>query len=400
MKKFKYRALKSDGSKFEGNYEANSEDEVIRMISSSGSYPLKVEEVTDNLNLNSSLFDKVKTKDLAIFCRQFYSMIDAGLPIVSSLDILANESSNRKLRKILSEIRDDVKKGETLSDAMKKHKEIFPRLLTSMVESGEMSGNIDEMFLRMSVHFEKENKTNSKVKAALTYPMVIGVVAILAVGAIMIFVMPIFVGMFEEQGVSLPLITRILIGGSNFLTKNIILVLLVIIGAITAFNIYKKSENGILVFSSLKLKVPILKELNKKVIVSRFTRTLATLVSSGVSLVQCLPIVASVLENKVAEDAVMKVRERVVKGEGLSGPISEFDIFPKMLSSMIRIGEESGSLDDILNKTADFYEDEVEQTIQTVTSLLEPLMIVLMGLVVGTMVLAIIIPMFNMYGTM
>lgn len=400
MKKFKYRALKSDGSKFEGNYEANSEDEVIRMISSSGSYPLKIEEVTDNLNLNSSLFDKVKTKDLAIFCRQFYSMIDAGLPIVSSLDILANESSNRKLRNILSEIRDDVKKGETLSDAMKKHKEVFPKLLTSMVESGEMSGNIDEMFLRMSVHFEKENKTNSKVKAALTYPMVIGVVAILAVGAIMIFVMPIFVGMFEEQGVSLPLITRILIGGSNFLTKNIILVLLIIIGAITAFNIYKKSENGILVFSSLKLKVPILKELNKKVIVSRFTRTLATLVSSGVSLVQCLPIVASVLENKIAEDAVMKVRERVVKGEGLSGPISEFDIFPKMLSSMIRIGEESGSLDDILNKTADFYEDEVEQTIQTVTSLLEPLMIVLMGLVVGTMVLAIIIPMFNMYGTM
>lgn len=399
MKKFKYRALKSDGSKFEGNYEANSEEEVIRMISSSGGYPLKVEEITDNLNFKSSMFEKVKTKDLAIFCRQFYSMIDAGLPIISTLDILSNEVTNSKLRRILGEIRDDVKKGETLSESMKKHKEVFPKILISMVEAGEMSGNLDEMFLRMSTHFEKENKINNKVKSALTYPMVIGAVAIIAVAFIMIFVMPIFVTMFEEQGVTLPLITRALIGGSNFLVGNIFLVILMVIAFIILLNVYKKSEQGIIFFSSMKLKIPIFKELNKKVIVSRFTRTLATLVSSGVSLVQCLPIVASVLDNKLAEDAIMKVRERVVKGEGLSGPISEFDIFPKMLSSMIKIGEESGSLDDILNKTADFYEDEVEQTIQTVTSLIEPLMIVLMGVVVGTMILSIIIPMFDMYGT-
>ena len=216
----------------------------------------------------------------------------------------------------------------------------------------------------------------------------------------MIFVMPIFIGMFEEQGVTLPLITRMLIGFSKFLTKNIIFVIIVLLGIIFAFKRYKNTENGILILSKLKLKIPIFKELNKKVIVSRFTRTLATLVSSGISLVKCLPIVASVLENKIAEDAIMNVRERVVKGEGLSGPIAEFEIFPKMLSSMIKIGEESGSLDNILNKTADFYEDEVEQTIQTVTSLLEPLMIVLMGLVVGVIVLSIIIPMFDMYGTM
>ena len=400
MKKFKYRALKSDGNKFEGDYEAASEEEVIKMIASGGAYPLKVEEITDNLNFKSSMFEKVKTKDLAVFCRQFYSMIEAGLPIISALDILSNESSNGKLRRILGEIRDDVRKGENLSDSMKKYKDIFPKILISMVESGELSGNLDEMFLRMSVHFEKENKINNKVKSALTYPMVIGVVAILAVLLIMIFVMPIFIGMFEEQGVTLPLITRMLIGFSKFLTKNIIFVIIVLLGIIFAFKRYKNTENGILILSKLKLKIPIFKELNKKVIVSRFTRTLATLVSSGISLVKCLPIVASVLENKIAEDAIMNVRERVVKGEGLSGPIAEFEIFPKMLSSMIKIGEESGSLDNILNKTADFYEDEVEQTIQTVTSLLEPLMIVLMGLVVGVIVLSIIIPMFDMYGTM
>lgn len=400
MKKFKYRALKSDGSKFEGNYEANSEDEVIAMISSSGSYPLKIEEISENLDLKSSMFEKVKTKDLAIFCRQLYSMIDAGLPIMSALDILANEMSNNKLRRVLGTIRDDVRKGELLSDSMKKHNDVFPKLLTSMVESGEMSGNLDEIFLRMSIHFEKENKINNKIKSALTYPAVIAVIALAAILLIMLFVMPIFVTMFEEQGVELPLITRIMINGSDFLISNFILVALVVIAIVFGFKIYKKTESGMNLISSIKLKIPVLKELNKKIIVARFTRTLATLTESGVSLIQSLPIVASVLENKIAEDAIMKVRERVVRGEGLSGPISEFEIFPKMLSSMIKIGEESGSLDSMLNKTADFYDDEVEQTIQTVTSLLEPIMIVIMGVVVGIMIISIIVPMFDMYSIM
>ena len=400
MKSYKYRAMKEDGTKIEGKYEASSKDDVIEMITSSGYYPLKIEEIVQSTSIEFKMFQKVTTKDLAIFCRQFYTMLDAGVSITNSINILSKEIPNKKLREILSDIEDDIKKGELLSESMSKYRKYFPQLLISMVESGEVSGNIDEMMLRMATHFEKENKLNNKVKSAMTYPAVLSVVAVGAVMFIMTFVMPTFVEMFEGSGLELPLITRFMLGTSTFLSNNLIIILLAIAIIIVLFNIYKKSPQGIYTISSLKLRLPIIGNLNKKIIVSRFTRTLSTLLSAGVSLVHALPTVAGVLENKVAEDAVIKIRERVVRGDGLSNPIRENDIFPKMLSSMIKIGEESGALDSILNKTADFYDDEVEQTIQTTTALIEPLLIVVLGLVIGTIVISIMLPMFEMYTQM
>ena len=400
MKSYKYRAMKEDGTKIEGKYEASSKDDVIEMITSSGYYPLKIEEIVQSTSIEFKMFQKVTTKDLAIFCRQFYTMLDAGVSITNSINILSKEIPNKKLREILSDIEDDIKKGELLSESMSKYRKYFPQLLISMVESGEVSGNIDEMMLRMATHFEKENKLNNKVKSAMTYPAVLSVVAVGAVMFIMTFVMPTFVEMFEGSGLELPLITRFMLGTSTFLSNNLIIILLAIAIIIVLFNIYKKSPQGIYTISSLKLRLPIIGNLNKKIIVSRFTRTLSTLLSAGVSLVHALPIVAGVLENKVAEDAVIKIRERVVRGDGLSNPIRENDIFPKMLSSMIKIGEESGALDSILNKTADFYDDEVEHTIQTTTTLIEPLLIVVLGLVIGTIVISIMLPMFEMYTQM
>lgn len=401
MKKFKYKALKKDGIRFDGVFEGNSKEELLNMLKSKEYYPLKFEEVIESKNIEFTLLEKkVKSKDLAVFCRQFYTMLNSGLTILNCLNILAKEIQNKTLRDVLSKLEEDVKKGEFLSESMGKHKDIFPKILISMVESGEASGNIDEMMLRMSIHFEKENKINNKVKGAMTYPIILAFVAIVAVAFIMLFVMPTFIDMFESEGVTLPLITKMLLGLSSFLSNNTILITLAIIGMVIAFNIYKKTDNGIESISKIKLKIPVLGTLNKKVIVSRFTRTLSTLLAAGVSIVQALPIVAGVLDNKVAEDAILKVREKVVKGEGLSGPIRENELFPKMLSSMIRIGEESGSLDDILNKTADFYDDEVEQAIQKATSLIEPVMIIIMGVVIGGIVLAIMIPMFNMYSEM
>ena len=401
MKKFKYKALKKDGIRFDGVFEGNSKEELLNMLKSKEYYPLKIEEVIESKNIEFKLLEKkVKSKDLAVFCRQFYTMLNSGLTILNCLNILANEIQNKALRDVLSKLEEDVKKGELLSESMGKHKDIFPKILISMVESGEASGNIDEMMLRMSIHFEKENKINNKVKGAMTYPIILAFVAIVAVAFIMLFVMPTFIDMFESEGVTLPLITKMLLGLSSFLSNNTILITLAIIGMVIAFNIYKKTDNGIESISKIKLEIPVLGTLNKKVIVSRFTRTLSTLLEAGVSIVQALPIVAGVLDNKVAEDAILKVREKVVKGEGLSGPIRENELFPKMLSSMIRIGEESGSLDDILNKTADFYDDEVEQAIQKATSLIEPIMIIIMGVVIGGIVLAIMIPMFNMYSEM
>ena len=400
MKKFKYRAMTKNGERIEGQYEAKSKDDVLRMINSNDYYPLKIEEVKESKEIEFSFLDKVTTKDLAIFCRQFYTMLDAGVSIVNALDILATELHNKKLKEILRDMDEDVKKGELLSVSMAKHKKYFPQLLIKMIESGEISGNMDEMMLRMANHFEKENKINNKIKSAMTYPSVLSVVALGAVMFIMTFVMPTFIGMFEEEGIELPSITKFTIGASKFLSSNVVLIIITLAILAVLFNLYKKSSAGSNIISKLKLSLPIIGELNKKIIVSRFTRTLSTLLSSGVSLIHALPTVAGVLENKIAEDSILKIREDVVRGEALSKSIKEEEIFPNMLASMIKIGEESGSLDDILNKTADFYDEEVEQTIQTTTALIEPLLIVVMGLVIGLIIISIMLPMFDMYNQM
>lgn len=397
MKAFKYRAMKSDGTKVEGKYECISRDDVISMITSSGYYPLKIEEVVESKPIEFKAFDRVTTKDLAVFCRQFYTMLDAGVSIVNCLDILSTELPNRKLRTILTSIGEDVKKGELLSVSMARHKKYFPQLLIKMIESGEVSGNIDEMMLRMSTHFEKENKTNNKVKSAMIYPAVLSVVSIAAIIFIMTFVVPTFVEIFEQEGITLPVITRITIGISKFLSSNIILITIVLIAIIIAFNSYKKTPNGVRAVGKLKLRLPVIGVLNNKIMVSRFTRTLSTLTTAGVSLIHSLPIVAGVVDNNIAEEAILKIRERVVRGDNLSSVIKEDDLFPNMLSSMVKIGEESGSLDNILNKTADFYEDEVEQAIQRATALIEPILIIFMGVTIGIIIVSVMLPMFDMY---
>ena len=398
MKKFKYRAMKVDGTKFEAVFEADSRQDVISMIESNGYYPLKIDEIIESKSIEINLFEKVTKKDLAIFCRQMHTMLDAGVPLISSLKLLSTQIEKKKLKKAIEEMDEDVRKGEMFSEALKKHSKIFPQLMISMIASGEASGNLDEMMLRLSIHFEKDNKISNKVKGAMIYPAVLACVAVGAIALIMIVVMPTFVTMFSQSEVELPLVTKILIGTSDFMSKNVLLILFAVIAVVIGINVFKQTDQGIRFFSVLKLKLPILKTLNKKIIVSRFTRTLATLLSSGVSMVQALPIVSSVLGNTVAEEAMEKIRERVIRGEGLSTPIAESDLFPAMLSSMIKVGEESGALDEILNKTADFYDEEVEVAIQTATGLLEPILIVCMGVVIGTIIISIMVPMYNMYG--
>ena len=395
MKKFKYRAMKNDGTKTNGEYEANSREDVMEMITSNGYYPLKVEEVVESATIN--IKRKIKVKEISIFCRQMYTMLDAGVPLINALNLMSTQVTNKHLVEIVKELEEDVRKGEMLSNSMRKFPEAFPTLLTSMVESGEASGNLDEMFLRMSTHFEKENKINNKVKAAMIYPIILAIVGVAALAVVMVFVMPTFVSLFDSSGAELPFATRILIGLSDFMANHFIIVLGILIAIIVGIVIFSKTESGIYFFAKLKITFPLIKDLNRKMIVSRFTRTLSTLLASGVSLVESLPIVSAVLNNVIAEDEVLKIRERVVKGEGLSTPIEDCELFPPMLSSMVRIGEESGALDDMLNKTADFYDEEVEQAIQTLTSMLEPIMIIVMGLVIGFMVIALMLPLYGTY---
>lgn len=399
MANYKYRAMNDSGNKIEGNYEANSETEVIAMITANGYYPLMVEEVVQSSNIEFAFLQKVNTKDIAIFCRQFYTMVNAGVTINNALSILSNQITNVKLRSAIREVEEDVKKGKTLSESMAKHEGVFPSLLITMIEAGEVSGNLDEIMLRMSTHFEKENKVNNKVKSAMTYPAVLSIVCVFVVIFLITYIMPTFMDMFNEAGTTLPMSTKMLIAISNFIGQHYIFLIMLIVCISIGWNYYCKTEHGKYTVSTLKLKLPIIKNLNEKIIVSRFARTLSTLLASGVSIGQSLEIISGVVGNKLAADALMDIKEKVFRGEGLNIPIRESKIFPEMLAVMIKIGEETGNLDDILSKTADFYDEEVETAIQTATTLIEPALIIVMAVVVGFIIISIMLPLFSMYST-
>ena len=397
MAKYKYRVMNSDGEKINGSYEADSREQVIDYISANGYYPLKVEEVIESKNIELKFGQKVKLKDLAVFCRQFYTMLNAGVPILTCLEILSEQIENEKLRKATREVQEEVEKGGILSEAMKKHEDVYPNLLVSLVASGEASGNLDSIMLRMATHYEKENKINNKVSSAMVYPMVLSFVAVAAVVFILTYVMPTFMDIFSESGTELPWSTKLLLGMSEGIKNYWFILMIIVISIVMGLRIYLRTDQGKMMSSELKLKLPVIKELNQMIIVSRFTRTLSILISSGLPLISALEMVSQVAGNKVAENALIKVKDKVMIGENLYSSMKETNVFPGMLYSMIKIGEDTGSLDDILNKTADFYDEELENTIQKSVAMIEPILIVVMGLIIGFIVVSIMLPMFDSY---
>lgn len=400
MAKYKYRVMNSDGEKINGSYEADSKEQVIDYISANGYYPLKVEEVIESKNIELKFGQKVKLKDLAVFCRQFYTMLNAGVPILTCLEILSEQIENEKLRKATREVQEEVEKGGILSEAMKKHEDVYPNLLVSLVASGEASGNLDSIMLRMATHYEKENKINNKVSSAMVYPMVLSFVAVAAVVFILTYVMPTFMDIFSESGTELPWSTKLLLGMSEGIKNYWFILMIIVISIVMGLRIYLRTDQGKMMSSELKLKLPVIKELNQMIIVSRFTRTLSILISSGLPLISALEMVSQVSGNKVAENALIKVKDKVMIGENLYSSMKETNVFPAMLYSMIKIGEDTGSLDDILNKTADFYDEELENTIQKSVAMIEPILIVVMGLIIGFIVISIMLPMFDSYTQM
>ncbi|WP_447411305.1 type II secretion system F family protein [Clostridium perfringens] len=396
---FKYKAINSEGQRIEGSQSADSESQIREMLLSNQYYPLSIEKENSKGKKSFSFNSKVKLKDIAVFCRQFYVMLDSGLSIGKALNILIEQCEKPKLREALIGVNGELKRGETLASSMRKRKDVFPNLLTSMIDAGERSGNLDIILKRMADYYEKETKIRGKIKSAMIYPIVLGVVAIIAITFILTFVMPTFVQMFEENNVDLPMSTKMVLGTSKMLGKYGIIIFLILVTAIILLGKYLKSEEGQYKLSSINLKIPVIKKLTQKIIVSRFTRTMGIVSSSGMSLVTSIEIVASVVGNKIAEKELLKVKEKVLKGEGLGDSIMNIKIFPPMLASMVKIGEEAGSLDSILDKTADFYDDELEREIKTATALIEPSMIVLMGIIIGFLLISILTPMFKMYNS-
>ncbi|MDZ4973490.1 type II secretion system F family protein [Clostridium perfringens] len=396
---FKYKAINSEGQRIEGSQSADSENQIREMLLSNQYYPLSIEKENSKSKKSFSFNSKVKLKDIAVFCRQFYVMLDSGLSIGKALNILIEQCEKPKLREALIGVNGELKRGETLASSMRKRKDVFPNLLTSMIDAGERSGNLDIILKRMAEYYEKETKIRGKIKSAMIYPIVLGVVAIIAITFILTFVMPTFVQMFEENNVDLPMSTKMVLGTSKMLGKYGIIIFLILVTAIILLGKYLKSEEGQYKLSSINLKIPVIKKLTQKIIVSRFTRTMGIVSSSGMSLVTSIEIVASVVGNKIAERELLKVKEKVLKGEGLGDSIMKIKIFPPMLASMVKVGEEAGSLDSILDKTADFYDDELEREIQTATALIEPAMIVVMGIIIGFLLISILTPMFKMYNS-
>jgi len=339
---------------------------------------------------------KVKDRDMAIFTRQFSTMIDAGLPLVQCLNILSEQSESKNLRDVTGNVARTVEEGSTLAESLRRHQKTFDDLYTNMVEVGETGGILDVVLQRLAVYIEKAASLKRKVKSALVYPSSIIGVAMLVIGFMLAFVIPTFAAMFKEMGAELPLPTRMVIGLSDFVRGYFWLIGLALGGAIYGLRSYYRTENGRSTIDALILKVPVFGVIFRKVAVARFTRTLGTLVQSGVPILEALRITASTSGNKVVERAVLQCRTSVTEGKTLAEPLKISGVFPPMVTQMVSVGEQTGALDAMLSKIADFYDDEVDTAVSTLTSLLEPIMIVILGVIVGGLVVAMYLPIFKL----
>jgi len=339
---------------------------------------------------------KVKDKEMAIFTRQFSTMIDAGLPLVQCLNILAEQSESKTLRSVTGQVARHVEAGSTLADALRRHPRTFDDLFTNLVEVGEAGGILDVVLQRLAAYIEKAAALKRKVKAAMVYPCAIIGVALLVVIFMLTFVIPTFAQMFKDLGADLPLPTKIVMMLSDFVRGYILLLIAGMIGAVMALRSYYRTEGGRATIDALMLKTPVFGTLVRKVAVARFTRTLGTLVQSGVPILDGLRITARTAGNKVVEKAVLQCRAAVTEGKTLADPLRTSGVFPPMVTQMISVGEQTGALDAMLSKIADFYDDEVDTAVSTLTSLLEPIMIVFLGVVVGGLVVAMYLPIFKL----
>jgi type IV pilus assembly protein PilC len=396
---FRWTAKTRTGATQQGELSAETRDEVIVSLRKQGIIPTYVGE-KKILETKITLFrrrKKITDRDVIIFTRQFANMYGAGIPIVQGLDILTKQTDNPVLRDTIIEVKNDVEGGSTLADALKKHPRAFDDLYMNLVAAGEAGGVLDTVLQRLAVYIEKAMKLKRKVKSAMVYPSVVMGVAALVVAIIMIFVIPVFAKIFGDMGVQLPLPTRIVIAMSDFIAGlGGLIVLILFIIAFLGLRQYRRTEKGRMETDRVILKIPVIGDLMRKVVVARFSRTLGTLISSGVPILDGLDICAKSSGNKVVEKTVYEVRREVTAGKTLSEPMTKYTVFPPMVVQMIAVGESTGSLDQMLSRIADFYDDEVDNAVATLTTLLEPALMVFLGVIIGGIVIALYLPIFKL----
>jgi type IV pilus assembly protein PilC len=394
MTTFTYTARSFAGDLRSATLEAASRDDVIAQLRRQRLTVVKIDEA--GRKKGTGRRGGIKMRDIVIFTRQFSTMINAGLPLVQALTILAEQSQNKTLQEITRKVVFDVESGNTVADALAKHPQAFSNLYVNMVAAGEAGGILDTILMRLATFMEKNDALIRKVKGAMIYPTVIMAVAGIAVTVLLIFVIPVFENLFSSAGLALPLPTRVVMGLSRFLKGYWYLMIGGTVSAVFMYRRYVSKPDGRLRIDRMLLRVPVLGDVLRKSAVSRFTRTLGTLVSSGVSILDGLEITAKTAGNRVVQDAIMESRSSIAGGDTIAAPLKKSGVFPPMVISMISVGEQTGGLDEMLSKIADFYDEEVDAAVGNLLSLLEPLMIVFLGVVVGGMVVSMYLPIFDM----
>lgn len=397
MPVFNYVAKDVLGNTVKGSQSADSRNALYSSLRQRGLTVTQANEAGLNMNISIDLFEGASVKDVAVFCRQFATILKAGVPVLKSVDILRAQTENKFMKKTLTNVYEDLQKGNLLSEAMQKHKKVFPAILVNMVQAGEISGTLDGSLEKMAVHFEKEFKLKKKVQGAMTYPIVISVVALIAVVVLLTFVVPQFANMFSDLGSKLPWTTQFLLDTGNFMKSNFVVVIAVLVLLVGGVIYFKGTPAGKRFFDKMALTLPIFSGVTRKVVSARFTRTLSTMLAAGIPMIKSLESAERVVENTFVEESLKKVKEDVMKGGGLAEPIAQTGYFPVMVYQMVKIGEESGSIDEMLLKTADFYDEEVDAAISAMTTMIEPLILMVMAVVVGFIVISIVQPMFGMY---
>ena len=398
---FAYKVRDQTGKLIEGQLDAEDATLVVGKLRQMGYTPIAVEaKSAAKMKLKGDIkipgmSGRVKMKDVAVFSRQFAVMINSGLSLIRSLAILAEQTENKELARVVGEVRLDVEKGVSLSAAISKHPKVFSRLYVAMVRSGEVGGVLDAVLMRLADTIESQVELRRKVKSAMTYPVVALSICILISAAMLLFIVPQFKAIYVDLGGELPLPTRVLISLSDLLKSYFLIVFLLVGVGVYLFKRWIKTEQGRIKFDALKLRLPVMGLLVRKTALARFSRTLAALTRSGVGILEALDIVAETAGNETVAIALRDTQSAVKRGDTLARPLAQHEVFPAMVTQMIAVGEETGALDEMLDKIADFYDQEVTATVDALTSLIEPLMIVVMGTIVGGMVISLYLPMFN-----
>ena len=399
MAVFNYKVVDKDGKNKKGTIEAPNRDGAEKKLKSDGYSIMSLTEQNNPFS-GGLIKKKVKSRDLGVFCKQFSAVIKAGVTIISALELMGDQIENPTLKRAVMDAKTYVEKGGTLADALRVNSDVFPPIMINMVAAGELSGNLEVCLDRLVEHFEKDNALSSKIKGAMVYPIVVFIVMIIVVIVVMIAVIQNFTSMFEDMGTKLPLATRMMVAASNFIIHKWYILIIVVAAIVFGCKAFKKSSVGEQFFSNIAIKAPVFGNLTIKSACSRFARTMSTLMASGISMIDAVEQVAKMMDNKIIRDGLMDAKTQVAKGIPLSKPLKDMEVLPPMLSAMTKIGEETGDIEEMLSKVADYYDEEVEAATNKLTAAMEPLIMVVLACIVGMIVAAVYGPIMSMYDAM